>query len=859
MARGYNTPVDIEQVGPYRIEEHLGSGGMGVVYRAYDTRLDRHVAIKSIHPSKELSETRRQRLLREARAAAGLNHPSIAQVYDILSEGDRDYIVMEYVEGVSLASLLIKGPMETTRVIDLGRQIAEGLAAAHVQGIIHRDLKAENILVTPNGRVKILDFGLAKRFQSCGETSLTQDGVVMGTSRAMSPEQARAETLDARSDLFALGSLLYEMATGTHPFQGSSPLDTMQRIVRHRPQTPGKLNPEIPKELCLLIENLLEKDPDRRPQSAAEVASTLQALDALLTTHTADGLSLSRITDYVQRRRRRRFLRATLFAGFPLLAILLALSWWQLHRPQPPKIVAVLAPAVRASDPKLDPELPASVVRTAVLDTIVNLRGLAAPPIQEVDRAGNDPAAIARATAASELIASNLVIAGTTIQVTLQRLDGGNSKVLWTSNFTVPAGDPALLSDAVHAHLVLAYPHLKRRRKGRARPPSPEALTEYIRLRRQMTTQSANTTMKQLFKELDALRQSNPSFLLPYLGQAETGLFEYIAERDPTYRDQVREVLSRARDLAPEDPRVAAAEANLELTAGDLDAARAAVTRLERLAPGSPDAFRYRARLLMRRGKQGEAIAILQRMVAAYPSATSLWELAEAELHSGRVDAARRHLARGLELEPDNRKLLGKLAQVELLNGDPGEAERLLRELVSNDPGPLNFSNLGIACLLQGKIQEALEAYRAADRLAPRDAVTVMDIADCQLLLGHEPAAKRLYEKALELAEPLATCDRVTYLGVRAQCFAHLGRAREAIQAVQDEIQLAPKEPMVYLDAALAYALIGDRTTAVVHAESAVKLGLNPRWLELPFFGSLRGDPSFDTLLKRPRNSTNGT
>ncbi len=848
--------MHIEQIGPYRIDEHLGSGSMGVVYRAYDSRLDRHVAIKSIHPGKELSETRRQRLLREARAAAGLNHPAIAQVYDILSEGGRDYIVMEYVQGVSLAALLGKGPMEATRVLDLGRQIAEGLAAAHVQGIIHRDLKAENILVTPGGRVKILDFGLAKRFESgADETSLTQDGVVMGTSRAMSPEQARAKDLDARSDLFSLGSLLYEMATGTHPFQGASPLDTMQRIVRHYPPPPSKLNSETPEELSLLIEHLLEKDPARRPQSAAEVATTLEALEGLLTTRTTDGVPLTQITGYVQRRRRARGLRVAFAVGIPLLMVLLTIVWWQIHRPQPPRVVAVLVPAVHSAGSGVDADLPAGVVRTTILDTIAGLRGLATPSTLEVDQAGEDPKAIARATAASELIASNLAMASTTIQVTLQRLDAQGARVLWSTNFTVPADDPALLSDAVRANLLRAYPDLKPRRKGRARPPSPEALTEYIRLHRQLTTMTPGITLKRLFKEFDTLRQANPRFLLPYLGEANAGLYQYIAERDPSYRDRVRELLTRARELAPEDPRVAAAEADLELTAGDLDAAAAAVTRLERLAPGSPAALRYRARLLRQQGKTEEAIVILEHMTAAYPSVTSLWELAEAELHSGRIDVARRHLARGLELEPNNRKLLAKLAQVEVVNGDPREAERLFRELATREPDPLNFSNLGLACLLQGKMEQALEAYEAADRLAPMDAVTVMSIADCQLLLGDEATARKTYERAMDLAEPLATSDRVTYLGVRAQCLAHLGRAREAIQAVQEELQLAPRDPTAYLDAALAYALLGDRTTAIVHAEKAVELGMTPRWLELPFFEPLRGDPSFDALLEPARAS----
>ncbi|HHQ48019.1 MAG TPA: serine/threonine-protein kinase, partial [Acidobacteria bacterium] len=755
--------MNVETVGPYRIEEHLGSGGMGVVYRAYDTRLDRHVAIKSIHPAKDLSETRRQRLLREARAAASLNHPSIAQVYDILSVGDRDYIVMEYVDGTPLASKMIKGPMDPGQVLDLGTQIAEGLAAAHSHGIIHRDLKAENILVTRSGRVKILDFGLAKRFEAGDdETSLTQDGVVMGTSRAMSPEQAQAKELDARSDLFALGSLLYEMATGTHPFQGASPLDTMQRIVRHRPPPPNSVNPEIPEELSLLIENLLEKDPARRPQSAAEVASILQALQNLAVTSTTDNLSLSRLTGYIERRRRANMVRRTLAIGLPLFLLLLAAGWWQLRKPRPPRIVAVMQP-VAPSPAGEAGNLQASVVRTALVDTLAGLRGLATPSPWEVDQAGSDPKRVARATAASEVLTSKLERGRTTVQVTLQRLDGATGATLWSTTFSVPADDPAILADAVRAHLLPAYPGFEPRRKGQARPPTPEALTEYLRLRRQMASITPGVTVRELFEAFDRLRQANPRFLLPYLGEAEAGLYEYGATRDDSYRDRVRALLSGAQELAPEDPRVAAVEADLELKAGDLEAAAAVIRRLERLSPGSPDALRFRARLLLQQGKNDEAIALLERMVKAYPSVTSFWELAEAELHSGNADAARRQLKRGLELEPDNRRLLGKLAQLETLNGDPREAEKLFERLIRMAPNPLHYSNLGLARLLQGKTEAALAAYQEADRLAPKDPVTVMSIADCQLLLGHEEAAMATYRRALTLADGLAQSDRTTY------------------------------------------------------------------------------------------------
>src|ERR1700681_1399450 len=264
-----------QTIGPYTLEKRLGAGGMGEVYQAYDSRLDRRVAIKLIRPEQTENETARERFRREARAAAGLSHPSIVQIHDIVETGESDAIVMELVDGERLSQWITRGPLPVADAVRIGREIAEGLAAAHAKGLIHRDLKPENVMITTEGKAKILDFGLAKRLE--GEASLTADQRLLGTFRAMSPEQARGMPLDARSDLFSFGLLLYEMLSGRSPFEGSSTLETLTQICTNR-QTPlRELNPAIPKELSDLVDKLLEKEPDRRPRSAGDVAAALKS------------------------------------------------------------------------------------------------------------------------------------------------------------------------------------------------------------------------------------------------------------------------------------------------------------------------------------------------------------------------------------------------------------------------------------------------------------------------------------------------------------------------------------------------------------------------------------------------------
>jgi len=263
-------------IGPYQVLKPLGAGGMGEVFLAYDERLDRKVAIKRIRSGTGVTPERRERFRREARMAAKLNHPAIVQIYDVLTEGDESYIVMEHVEGTNLRRLLDDGPLPVAEVVALARDVAGGLAEAHRQGIVHRDLKSENVLVTPEGRAKIADFGIAKRVLAGTDgDSLTADGRVLGTFRTMSPEQARGEAVDFRSDLFSLGVLLYEAMTGQSPFAAENELAMLSRIVRDRQTPVRKVRPEIPEELSVLVDHLLEKDPLRRPRSAREVAQAL--------------------------------------------------------------------------------------------------------------------------------------------------------------------------------------------------------------------------------------------------------------------------------------------------------------------------------------------------------------------------------------------------------------------------------------------------------------------------------------------------------------------------------------------------------------------------------------------------------
>src|SRR5262245_18661866 len=308
--------------GPYETVSHIGAGGMGEVYRARDERLKRDVAIKVLPESFSQDPDRLRRFENEAQAAGGLNHPGITAVYDIGTHEGSPYIVTELLEGETLRDRLSSGAVPARKTLDYAAQMARGLAAAHEKGIVHRDLKPENVYLTRDGRIKILDFGLAKLKESDlpegsrthlpTETKGTEPGVVLGTMGYMSPEQVRGKPADRRSDIFSFGAILYEMLSGQRAFRGETAADTITAILTKEPPDLSQTNRDLPPGLERIVRHCLEKNPEERFESARDLAFDLEALSGVSGTAAA-------IPALPAAARRRPLL-------IPILAVLLALA-----------------------------------------------------------------------------------------------------------------------------------------------------------------------------------------------------------------------------------------------------------------------------------------------------------------------------------------------------------------------------------------------------------------------------------------------------------------------------------------------------------------------------------------------------
>ncbi len=482
----------------YRIVSKLGGGGMGAVYDAEDTRLGRHVALKFI--PEELAHDRKalDRFLWEARAASQLNHPGICIIHDIEDSDGHPFIVMERLEGVSLKERMLARPMELEEILDIGIQVSDALAACHAKGIIHRDIKPANIFITNNGQVKILDFGVAKLSPGlrAGETSLddplTVAGDIFGTAVYMSPEQARGEELDARTDIFSFGVVLYQMATGQKPFVGVNAVTTLEAVMNRKPVSPLKLNPNLPPELEGIIGRAMEKERNNRYPDALALKGDLQSLKretepGMTTTARLRPALPYRIatTTFQKDSKRQTYILIGVIALLVTLLVPMGLWFFKQRQAVHAKNTIAVLPLQNVNG-----DVSVDFLRFALADEISNAltstRTLDVRPSSMTrNYAGNiDPRKVAVELRVATVVTGHFLKQGDNLMVTLEAIDGANEKVLWQANFTAPADDltklQSTMSSQVNQGLLPVIGMASEQIAGGTRPHDPAAYDLYL-------------------------------------------------------------------------------------------------------------------------------------------------------------------------------------------------------------------------------------------------------------------------------------------------------------------------------------------------------------------------------------------
>lgn len=858
--------MELQRVGPYRVERTLGAGGMGVVYAAWDERLERRVALKQIRPEAAGDPQRRERFRREARAVARLDHPNVVRIHDLLETPEGDWLVLQYVEGPTLAERLRQGPLAPEQVVALARDVLSALQAAHAQSLLHRDLKAENVVLTPSGRAMVLDFGLAKLFATASPSSdaATSSAHILGTYRAMSPEQANGFPLDPRSDLFSLGVLLYEAATGSSPFRADTPVETLTRVCTHLQPPVRELAPGTPEPLSALIDALLEKDSGRRPRSAGEALARLETMDPAAapaqpqahvasteTTATAQPPTGAISSPPYRSYRHPRHL--------PLLAVLALLigvglvAAWRLRPPREPLYVVVARPEVGLGAGHEEVALAASALQAASLRALSTLQGIAAltPTAAELGEPAPSVQKLSRLHASDEVLTSSLDCQTRHCLAVLRRLRGEDGKLLDVQTFEVPLDDLRLLDTAVATYLKRGYDGFRTRPEASQLQVRSEDYQRFLRVQRTWEEERPSD-LEPLLTELREIRAGSPLFPDATLLEARLLGRLFFDTRDAQDLERSLALISEARALAPDDPLPLTTLAAVARMGGRMEEAEEALHALERLLPGDVRTLHQHAMVSEQKGDRQQALELLRTVARRRPSARFLMDLANLEMRLGEIPAARstlEDLLRRLPGYPGGETLL---AQLELEAGSPARAAELYTRLARRHPGFAELSNLGVAQLLLGRFAESAASHRRAAALAPKSPIAILNLADAEALQGRRLEAEALYRRVLELVAEDPSPDFWQTLSIKAQAQAHLARKTDAAASIQQAVLAAPDNPQVAFEASLVYAVIGELSSAVANAQRAVDNGYDRRWFSLPWFDPLRNDPALRTLLEAP-------
>jgi TolB-like protein/predicted Ser/Thr protein kinase len=461
-----------ETISHYRILSKLGEGGMGIIYKAEDLKLARRVALKFLPPA--VGEREKTRLVHEAQAIAQLDHPNICTVFEVDDTGDSPFIAMAYIEGKTLKERLEKGPLPIPEVLEYAQQIARGLQAAHRKHVTHRDIKSSNIMVTPEGQIKVMDFGLAKQ---SGRTQLTRDGSTLGTVAYMSPEQARGEEVDQRTDLWSFGVVLYELLTGRLPFQSEYETAVVYSILNDTPAPIGKYDPEVPPELEALVLRLLQKRKEDRYQSADEVLLELEGISG----SARRGFRLRKL--FIGRRR--LLYAAALFA---LLLMAAAVCIWK-GMLKPPGIESVAVLPLENLSGNSDQEYLVEGIHDALITDLAKLGGLkkviSRQSVMRFKGKNTPTNEIARQLGVDALVTGAVVRAGNSIRVTTQLVNPFTESSLWAESYERELRDVLSLQNeivsAIAAQLQLRLSPEKVGRVPDARPINPEIYEAYLR------------------------------------------------------------------------------------------------------------------------------------------------------------------------------------------------------------------------------------------------------------------------------------------------------------------------------------------------------------------------------------------
>ena len=843
-------------IGHYRVIEKLGGGGMGVVYKAEDTKLRRTVALKFLPPLWSHDAQARQRFVAEAQAASALDHNNICTIYEIGETDDgRTFIAMAYYAGETLKHTIKHGPLAVEDALDYAAQIARGLAKAHGRDIVHRDVKPANVMVTTDGVVKILDFGLAK----IADQHLTQTGATMGTVPYMSPEQAHGETVDHRTDVWSLGVVLYEMLTGQRPFKGDYAEAVVYSVMNDAPPPITSINPDVPPDLAPVVSMCLEKKRSLRYPSMNDLLADLEAW-----THDS-GLNKSTFR-YALRRRRQVLTMLTSAVVVLALAVAVAIPGVRqavtnvLSGGSPTKSLAVLPFTDLGADSTN--QAYSEGLRLQLTSTLTQMKRYAEKPLRVVsaDEVGEitSAAEAQRTFGVQQVIRGAIHRQGQQVRLDLTLVDTQTREQINALTLNEPVGDATFQGETVEvlAELLgIALTAQARRALTVGGTSNSRAYDYYLtgsgHLKRYELPENVNTAIRFFQFALD----EDETYAQAHAGLGEAYWRKYDQTKDTSWVSLARRHCEQALALENQLPAPHLTLGLLYYGTGDYEKAVDEYTLALALDSSNAQAYAGQGRAFQRLRRLDEAENSYLKAIAAQPDYDLAYlRLGTLYMSSGRFEDAVAQYQKVIRLVPDNYFAHTNLGAAYLRLERMDDARRALEGSIEIRPSSRAYSNLGYIAYTEGRHRDEVYFYEQALALDSTRFAIWGNLANAYKRVPEEEAkAHDVYQRAARVAEAQLEINpnNATILVNLANYYAYLDREVEAAALLERALTIEPGNVAVMIKAAYQYERLNERDKALTWIGRALELGYPVGELEIAgVLDSLRDDPRYQQLLQ---------
>ncbi|HET9793244.1 MAG TPA: protein kinase [Thermoanaerobaculia bacterium] len=830
------------RLGNYEVIGLLGVGGMGEVYRAHDTKLGREVALKVLPEAVGRDPGRVLRFEREARLLASVNHPGIAAIYGAEESGETRYLVLELVAGETLTERL-RGTLGPTEALRIARQIAEALEAAHDRGIIHRDLKPSNVMVTPQGRVKILDLGLAKmmgnlksddaRSQEMTAPPMedTRPGVILGTVEFMSPEQARGKAIDKRTDIWAFGCILFECFSGRRCFAGESVSDAIASILLREPDW-AALPADTPPAIRELLQRCLQKDPNHRLR---DIGDARLAIEEVLAGIEPRRSSASGMRPASPAGNRGRLLAAAAVAAAAVIAIAAALAYRSAHSARSPepagkRLVAIL-PFRDLSNVRDGNLIGEGLVETvsARLGGTTGVQVVSPAAVVAASTNDSDSARVAKSLGASVYLRGSVQRSNDRVRITYSLWDARRGVELAGGTLDGTAADLFELQDRLVARVSAAQATPMTGRIPEPGLDSGDEQERYLKAVGLLQHYNTKASVDEAVAILEPLSRDAPKspYVLASLARGYLDLYDLV--HDPSMVTKAEDFAARARGVSPALVEVDVTLGELRLRSGNPAGALESFRQALATSPTNFDARLGLARALGAAGNVVEAENAFRQAIELQPTYWGGYsKFAGFYSAHGRYREAAAMFRRVTELNPNDALAFSNLGAVEELQGDLVSARASFQKSLSLSPTDTAWANLGTAEFFLGDFPRAAAAFDQAVRVNPRNYQLWSNLGDARRWSpGLRPSAAEAYARAVELArKELAVNPRQAIVhSTLALCFAKTGKLPEAVGEAAESIRLEPDNPEILYNAGIVSNLAGRSQEAVDRLRRAIAAG----------------------------------